>query len=58
MEMEVCYMKKKFILVFFAILILTASLSGVVLAETDLSGAWDNDYDEFSLVSGSAFQRL
>ncbi len=43
-------MKKKFILVFFAILILTASLSGVVLAETDLSGAWDNDYDEFSLV--------
>lgn len=43
-------MKKKFISVLCAILILSASLFSGALAETDLAGAWDDDYDELSLV--------
>lgn len=51
MEMEEAfYMKKKFISVLCAILILSASLFSGALAETDLAGAWDDDYDELSLV--------
>ena len=51
MEMEEAfYMKKKFISILCAILILSASLFSGALAEADLVGAWDDDYDELSLV--------
>ena len=43
-------MKKKFISILCAILILATSLFSGALAETDLAGAWDDDYDELSLV--------
>ena len=43
-------MKKKFISILCAILILSASLFSGALAEADLVGAWDDDYDELSLV--------
>ena len=51
MEMEEAfYMKKKFISILCTILILSASLFSGALAEADLVGAWDDDYDELSLV--------
>ena len=43
-------MKKKFISILCAILILATSLFSGALAEADLVGAWDDDYDELSLV--------